>query len=233
MESELSSLEPALYLVPTPIGNKEDITYRALRVLREADVIACEDTRNTGHLLQIYGVVPKKLVALHGHNEMQSADYVLDFVEARKIVAYCSDAGTPGISDPGVILVRAALARSLTIVPLPGPSASLTALIASGLATDEFLFLGFAPHKKGRKTFLDRVVTYPFTVILYESPFRIATLVEELKERCPERQLCIARELSKKFEEFLRGTVEDLDGVLKSRSALKGEIVVILQGNTE
>lgn len=233
MEFELPAIEAGLYLVPTPIGNKEDITLRALRVLREADVIACEDTRNTGRLLQLYGIEPRKLVALHAHNEQQSADYVLNFVEAGKIVAYCSDAGMPGISDPGTVVIRAALARSLPVIPLPGASASLTALVASGLDTDEFLFVGFAPQKKGRRTFLDRITEYPFTVILYESPFRIATLVEELQARCPQRQLCIARELSKKFEEFLRGTVEELHELLKSRPPLKGEIVVILQGKSD
>ncbi len=233
MDSTVSSLTPALYLVPTPIGNREDITLRALRVLRKADLIACEDTRHTGRLLQMYGIAARKLVSIHGHNEHQSSNYVLDFVEAGKVVAYCSDAGSPAISDPGLVLVRAALARSLAVIPLPGPSASITALIASGLPTDEFLFVGFAPHKKGRRTFFDRVVEYPFSVIMYESPYRIESMVEELLARCPERHLCIARELSKKFEEFLRGTVQELHTVLKSRSALKGEIVVILQGKED
>ncbi len=231
--SDHSTLQPALYLVPTPIGNREDITLRALRVLQQADVIACEDTRTTGSLLKLYNIQPKRLIALHAHNEHQSAEYVADLVVAGQSVAYCSDAGSPGISDPGVILIRAALARALDVVPLPGASASLSALVASGMPTDEFFFGGFAPHKKGRKTFLDRIVSYPFTVVLYESPHRIHSLVEELVARCPERQLCIARELTKVYEEFLRGTVTELSDVLKSRPPLKGEIVVILHGSDD
>ncbi len=233
MESELPPITPALYLVPTPVGNLEDISYRALRVLREADVIACEDTRNTGQLLKLYGIQAKKLVALHAHNEHETSDSISELVSQQAIVAYCSDAGTPGISDPGTSLVRAALARNLNVVALPGASALLPALVASGLPTEEFLFVGFAPHKKGRKTFLDRITNYPFTVILYESPFRITALVEELTQRCPQRQVCIAREISKKFEEYLRGTTQELHELLKSRPPLKGEIVVILQGTTD
>lgn len=220
-----------LYLVPTPIGNREDITLRALRILTEADIIACEDTRTTSHLLSLYGITGKRLVSCHEHNEQQRVRELMDEIESGKSVAYCSDAGMPAISDPGYRVVHEAIMRGVTVVPLPGASASLTALMASGLPTDEFLFAGFAPHKKGRKTFLEKISQYECTVIMYESPYRITKLLEELEQTCGgERNIVIARELTKMFEEFVRGSITEVKQIFLQRQAIKGEFVVILQG---
>ncbi|MBL7998949.1 MAG: 16S rRNA (cytidine(1402)-2'-O)-methyltransferase [Candidatus Kapabacteria bacterium] len=224
-------LVAALYLVPLPIGNREDITLRALRVLRDADIIACEDTRTTGQLLAGYGITPQKMMSLHDHNEEERAAGIIEMIQEGKSIALCSDAGTPGISDPGFRVVRAACNAGVTIIPLPGANAALTALIASGVETDAFYFAGFPPHKKGRMTFVKRVVERDCTTILYESPHRITKLIDELAEIAgTKRNAVIARELTKSYEEFLRGTLGELQSVLKTRPPLKGEIVVILQG---
>ncbi|MFM8568568.1 MAG: 16S rRNA (cytidine(1402)-2'-O)-methyltransferase [Candidatus Kapaibacterium sp.] len=225
-----TALQPALYLVPTPIGNREDITLRALRILRSAQVIACEDTRTTGRLLELLGIPSPRLLAVHDHNERGAAEKLAEQVAAGMVVAYCSDAGTPGISDPGFVLVREMIARNIPVVSLPCPSAVITALVASGAPCQPFTFVGFAPHKKGRMTFLDAVVARPETVVMYESPFRISKLIDELHVRCPERHVCIARELTKMYEEYIRGTVSEVKSQLESRSPLKGEMVVILHG---
>lgn len=220
-----------LYLIPTPIGNREDITLRALRILTEADIIACEDTRTTGGLLALYGITGKRLVSCHEHNEQQRVHELVEEILQGKSVAYCSDAGMPAISDPGYRIVAHAIERGLTIVPLPGASAGLTALMASGLPTDEFVFAGFPPHKKGRKTYLERIAQYECTVIMYESPYRITKLLEEVEEVCGgERQIVVARELTKMFEEFVRGTITEVKQNFLQRQAIKGEFVVILQG---
>ncbi len=228
--SDQQVLDAALYLVPTPIGNREDITLRALRVLKSVDAVACEDTRTSGQLLQYYGIAAPQLIAVHGHNELQVCERIAERIAGGERVAYCSEAGTPGISDPGFVLVRECLRRGVRVVSLPGASAALTALTASGLPTDHFVFFGFAPHKKGRKTFFDQVVQQEYSSIIYESPHRIAKLIDELLERCPERQMCIAREMTKLFEEYLRGSVKEIHEQLAARTALKGEMVVILQG---
>lgn len=224
------ALQPALYLVSTPIGNREDITLRALRVLRSARMIACEDTRTTGRLLELLQIPAPRLIAVHDHNERGAAERIAEHIRAGNVVAYCSDAGTPGISDPGFVLVREMIALGIPVVPIPGASAVITALVAAGAPCQPFTFVGFAPHKKGRKTFLDAVVQRSETVVMFESPFRITKLVDELCKRCPERHVTIARELTKMYEEFIRGSVRGVQAMLASRPPLKGEMVVILHG---
>jgi len=225
------TLPAALYLVPTPIGNLEDITLRALRVLRQCDIIACEDTRTTSKLLKLLGIEPKVLVSYYEHNEKSKAKSLADEISSGKSVALVSEAGTPIISDPGWTIVQEAINRELPVVPLPGASAFITALIASGLPADKFTFLGFPPHKKGRRTFLYKVEESEITVILYESPHRIAKLVDELSEIFkPERCICIVRELTKIYEEFIRGTIADVQKKIKAKSNLKGEFVVVIEG---
>lgn len=227
-------LKPALYLVPTPIGNLEDITLRALRILASADIVACEDTRHTGQLLKLLGIRAKSIESYHDHNEASKAEYLVGKIADGKSLALVSDAGSPSISDPGYRLVQAAVAGGIDIVPLPGATAFVPALSASGMSVHEFCFLGFPPQKKGRQTFLKRAAELDTTVIFYESPFRINKLVDELIEICGEdRKICIAREISKMFEEFLRGSLAELKKIMSERSNLKGEMVVIIEGNSK
>lgn len=229
--SENIEIPNAIYLVPTPIGNLDDITLRAIKVLTNADIIACEDTRRTGQLLKLLGIRPKTLESYHEHNEAAKTEKLINSVLNGKSLALVSDAGSPTISDPGFRLVRAAIDNNITIVPLPGPTAFVPALSASGIAINEFIFLGFPPQKKGRKTFLIRLANYQQTVILYESPHRINKLVEELLVHCgANRPICIAREISKIYEEFIRGTIAEVKAILEQRQNLKGEIVVIIEG---
>ena len=225
-------IDSALYLVPTPIGNLEDITLRAIRVLRDVDIVACEDTRTTGKLLSLLGVKANQLVALHAHNERDRAVELIENIKLGKSLAFCSDAGTPCISDPGGVLVQEAIQSNIKVIPLAGANALLTALIASGIDAGSFTFLGFPPHKKGRKTFFDEMSNYSNTVIVYESPYRIQSLADELLKRCPDRKICIARELTKDFEEFIRGSVSDVHKNIAEHKSLKGEFVVILQGKS-
>lgn len=225
-------LPAALYLVPTPIGNLEDITLRALKVLRLCDIIACEDTRTTSKLLKLLGIEQKTLVSYFEHNEKSKAERLVSEIINGKSVALVSEAGTPVISDPGWSIVQEAINRDVHIVPLPGASAFITALIASGLPVDRFVFMGFPPHKKGRKTFLSKVAESEITVIMYESTHRIVKLIDELSELCnPDRRVCIARELTKIYEEFIRGTILEVQEIIRNRSNLKGEFVVIIEGN--
>jgi len=216
-----------LYLVATPIGNLEDITLRALRVLRECDVVAAEDTRHTGRLLQHFGL-SKPLVSCFQFNEARRGAELLDRLREGRIVALVSDAGTPGISDPGQRLVAAARAAGLRVEPVPGPCALVAALTASGLPTDEFHFVGFLPHKSGQRARrLKELAPVPGTLVLYESPFRIERLVSELAEHLPDRDVVLARELTKKFEEWLRGRPAALAAQLAARPR-KGEFVVLV-----
>lgn len=225
------SLEPALYLIPVPIGNLGDITVRALDYLRKVDVVACEDTRTTGQLLKLLDIPQKRLVSYHEHNEEACAARVLDSIRSGSSVALVSDAGAPCISDPGYRVVAAAHDAGMRVVPLPGPSAFLSAVMASGLPTNEFVFMGFPPHKKGRRTFVGRVCAEPRTVVLYESPYRILRLLEELGEAgADDRRVCIARELTKLHEELVRGTVRECREMLAARPTQKGEFVVVLDG---
>lgn len=228
MEPTLPPLRPGtLYLVATPIGNLEDITLRALRTLKECDVIAAEDTRHTGRLLQHYGI-SRPMISYFKFNEAKRSEEILQRLLSGQKVALVTDAGTPGISDPGERVVQAVLAAGCRVEPVPGPCALIAALTASGLPTDEFHFSGFLPHKSGqRRKQLERLAAFPGTLVLYESPYRIDKLLAELHEVFPARPLVLARELTKKFEEFARGIADELLAKLKSRS-VKGEFVVLV-----
>jgi 16S rRNA (cytidine1402-2'-O)-methyltransferase len=230
MQAPLPPLQPGtLYLVATPIGNLEDITLRALRVLRECDVVAAEDTRRTGQLLR-HLEIQKPLLSCFQHNEARRSADLVERLRSGQTVALVSDAGSPGISDPGERVVRAVLEAGLRVEPVPGACALVAALTASGLPTDEFHFVGFLPHKSGqRRKRIEELRDLPGTLALYESPYRISRLLDELGAVMPERQVVLARELTKKFEEFLRGTPAQLIEMIKSRS-LKGEFVVLITG---
>jgi 16S rRNA (cytidine1402-2'-O)-methyltransferase len=228
MEQALPALRPGtLYLVATPIGNLEDITLRALRTLRECDVIAAEDTRHSGQLLRHFGI-SKPLISYFKFNEARRSEEIIGRLSRGEKVALVTDSGTPGISDPGERVVRAALAAGLRVEPVPGPCALVAALTASGFPTEEFYFVGFLPHKAGaRRKVLAAAGSFAGTLVLYESPYRIEKLLGELNELWPERQVALARELTKKFEEFLRGSPAELINVLSQRK-LKGEFVVLV-----
>lgn len=225
-----TSFEPALYIISTPIGNIDDITVRSLKLLRAADVIFCEDTRTTGQLLKLYGIHAPRLLACHEHNEQSQVEAMIHQVQAGKIVALVSDAGTPLISDPGNRIVKGAIAGGIPVVAVPGATAFVPALVGSGMESGEFIFMGFPPHKKGRKTFLTRAKDYGLTTIFYESPHRVMHLVEEIVEIWgADAELCVAREITKLYEEFLRGSAGDIMAVMKERASLKGEFVVIVR----
>jgi 16S rRNA (cytidine1402-2'-O)-methyltransferase len=220
-----------LYLVATPIGNLEDITLRALRVLRECDVVAAEDTRRTGLLLKHFQI-SKPLLSYFQFNEAKRSEEIIDRLRRGEKISLVTDAGSPGISDPGERVVKAAIAAGFRVESVPGPCALVAAITASGLSTDEFHFIGFLPHKSGqRRKKLDSLTGVEGTLVFYESPYRIEKLVGELAEVFPGRQVVFARELTKKFEEFLRGTPEELQQVLKART-LKGEFVVMVSGGS-
>ncbi len=225
---ELPPLKPGtLYLVATPIGNLEDITLRALRVLRDCDVVAAEDTRHTGQLLKYFGIA-KPLLSCFQFNEARRSEEILQRLQRGERVALVTDAGSPGISDPGERVVKAAIDAGFRVEPVPGPSALVAALTASGLPTDEFHFVGFLPHKSGqRRRILESLKTVHGTLALYESPFRITKLLGELQAIFPDRRVVLAREVTKKFEEFLRGTPAELLALAQKRP-LKGEFVVLI-----
>jgi len=228
VESSPPPLTPStLYLVATPIGNLEDITLRALRVLRECDVIAAEDTRHSGQLLKHFGI-SKPLLSYFQFNEAKRSEEIIDRLRRGEKVALVTDAGTPGVSDPGERVVKAAVAAGFRVEAVPGPCALIAAVTASGLPTDEFHFIGFLPHKSGqRRKQLEALQTISGTLILYESPYRVTKLLGELNEVFPEHPIVLARELTKKFEEYLRGTARELLIQLEKRS-IKGEFVVLI-----
>jgi 16S rRNA (cytidine1402-2'-O)-methyltransferase len=230
LNRELPPLVPGtLYLVATPIGNLEDITLRALRTLKECDVVAAEDTRRTGQLLKYFGI-SRPMLSYHQFNEAQRSEQLVERLRQGERIALVTDAGSPGISDPGERVVRQAVQAGFRVEPVPGASALVAALTASGLPTDEFHFVGFLPHKSGqRRNRLTALKEIPGTLVLYESPFRIEKLLGELRDVMPGRATVLARELTKKFEEFLRGTPEELLLVLQQRR-LKGEFVVLVSG---
>ncbi len=216
-----------LYLVATPIGNLEDITLRAIRTLGECDLIAAEDTRRTGILLKHLGI-SKPMVSLHKFNEKGRSNRILETLNQGQTVAVVSDAGSPGISDPGEKIVVAAIEAGYRIEAVPGPCAMVAAVTASGLPTDAFQFIGFLPHKSGqRRKALEGALASGMTTILYESPYRIRKLLASLAELTPESQVVLGRELTKKFEEYLRGTPEELLKHYAEREP-KGEFVVVL-----
>lgn len=216
-----------LYLVATPIGNLEDITLRALRVLRECDVVAAEDTRRTGQLLKHFEI-SKPLLSYFQFNEAKRSEEIIERLRRGEKVALVTDAGSPGISDPGERVVKAAIVAGLRVESVPGACALVAALTASGLPTEEFHFIGFLPHKSGqRRKQLESLKCFDGTLVLYESPYRIEKLLGELQEVFPERPVVLGRELTKKFEEFLRGTPAELIAATAKRS-LKGEFVVMV-----
>jgi 16S rRNA (cytidine1402-2'-O)-methyltransferase len=229
MDTELPPLTPGtLYLVATPIGNLEDMTLRGLRTLRECDVVAAEDTRRSGQLLKHFGI-SKPMLSYFQFNEAKRSEEILERLGRGEKIALVTDAGTPGISDPGERVVRAARNAGYRVEAVPGPCALVAALTASGLPTDEFHFIGFLPHKSGqRRKQLEALRSFAGTLVLYESPYRIEKLLAELQEIFGDRRVVLARELTKKFEEFLCGTPAQLLEVLKKRS-LKGEFVVLVE----
>lgn len=220
-----------LYVVPTPIGNLEDITLRALHVLKNVDVIAAEDTRTTKFLLDHYNI-EKPLLSFYSHNEQVRVPQIIERLKKGDAVAIVSDAGTPGISDPAFSIITAAIQNEIKIVPLPGATALIPALVASGLPTHEFVFEGFLPHKKGRKTKLERLSNEERTIVLYESPHRILKTLEELLEYFGDRNIVIARELTKKFEEIIRGRLYNLVYNYTFHS-IKGEFVLVIEGKND
>ena len=223
-----------LYLVSTPIGNLEDITLRALRILREeVTAIACEDTRQTQKLLEHFEI-RKPLISYHEHNETSRAAEIVERLAAGDSIAIVTDAGTPLISDPGYRVVSAAIEAGITVVPLPGASALLTALAASGLPVDQFRFIGFLPPKThARKEVFASLKADPGTVIVYESPHRILESLSDLAEILGERQVVLGRELTKLHEEFLRGTASEIRAVLAARASIKGEMTLVIGRSPE
>jgi 16S rRNA (cytidine1402-2'-O)-methyltransferase len=219
-----------LYLVATPIGNLSDITHRALEVLRDVDLIACEDTRHTHKLLSHYGITTKT-VSYHQHNEQQRTAQLIDQLQQGHNIAIVSDAGTPSISDPGFRLVRAAIENEVTVVPVPGPSALISALIAAGLPTDEFFFAGFLPARSNaRRARLSELQSVPGTLIFYEAPHRLAGTLKDAYEILGERDAVVARELTKVHEEIRRGRLSELSNHYQSAEP-RGEIVVLIDRN--
>ncbi len=217
-----------LYIVSTPIGNLDDITHRAVKILSAADLIAAEDTRTTKVLLDHYGI-SKPMLSYFSHNEVQRAPQLIQRLREGQTVALVSDAGTPGISDPAYAVVRLALENGFPVVPIPGPSALLAALVTSGLPMDRFVFEGFLPLKKGRKTKLEMLKQEHRTIVLYESPHRILKTLGELHDFFGERFICVARELTKKFEEVVRGPITTVCETLSAREP-RGEYVIVIEG---
>jgi len=218
------------FIVATPIGNLGDFSPRAVEVLRSADYIACEDTRTSGVLLKNYQVNTPTF-SFHQHNEHQKVDYLMELLGSGQSVALISDAGMPGISDPGFLAVRAAHQNGFTVSVIPGPDAVTTALAASGLPSDKFVFEGFLPPKKGRQKRLKELAGEERTIIFYESPYRLLKLLSGLKQHVDEHRLiAVCRELTKKFEEVNRGTVTEILNEYQQRPSIKGEIVVVVSG---
>jgi len=227
------SMSGTLYLVATPIGNLEDISQRALRTLREVDVVACEDTRRTRVLLNHFGI-KTKTVSYHEHNERSRAEQLCDDMQAGKSVALVSDAGTPLISDPGFRIVQAAIAREIAVVPIPGPTALVAALVASGLSSDEFLFAGFLPARaNARHAKLEELRAVPVTLVFYEAPHRIAATLKAALEVFGDRSAVVARELTKLHEEMARGGLSELSKRFSGDTPARGEIVLIISGTDE
>ncbi|MEO5910693.1 MAG: 16S rRNA (cytidine(1402)-2'-O)-methyltransferase [Pelobium sp.] len=219
-----------LYLVPTPIGNLEDITFRALRILKEVDLILAEDTRTSGPLLKHFGI-DQKVFAHHQHNEHKAVAEIVKFLKEGQNIALISDAGTPAISDPGFLLVREVLKNDIAVECLPGATAFVPALVNSGLPNDRFTFEGFLPVKKGRQTRIKELIYEPRTMIFYESPHRLLKTLEEFIEYFgADRQAAISRELTKMFEENTRGTLTELKTHFEE-NILKGEFVIVVAGN--
>lgn len=218
-----------LYLVPTPIGNLADMTYRAVQVLYDVDLILAEDTRTSGFLLKHYQISTASQ-SFHAHNEHKKVEEIIQKLKSGSDIAQISDAGTPGISDPGFLLVRAAIENEIAVEALPGPTAFVPALIKSGFPTDRFVYEGFLPHKKGRQTRIESWKSEPRTIVLYESPHRLLKALEQFKEILgAERKVSVSRELTKKFEETITGSVAEVLTYF-SKKSIKGEFVIVIEG---
>jgi 16S rRNA (cytidine1402-2'-O)-methyltransferase len=221
-----------LYLIPTPVGNLEDMTFRAIQVLKDCDVVLTEDTRNSGKLLKHFGI-DKPMWAFHAFNEHAALKSIIGHLQKGKNIALVTDAGTPGISDPGFLLVRACVAEGIKVSCLPGATAFVPALVSSGMTTDKFFFEGFLPHKKGRQTRWKYLAELDITIILYESPHRLLKCLNEIKEFCGiDRKVCVAREISKIYEEFNTLPIADAISHYTNHPA-KGEIVVVIEGKSK
>lgn len=221
-----------LIVIPTPIGNLEDITLRAIRMLSEVDFILCEDTRTTGNLLRHLNI-SKPLLAYHLNNEHKGLERFIERIENAEIAGLTSDAGTPGISDPGFLIIRECIKRGIEVECLPGPTALIPALVASGLPCDKFLFYGFLPHKKGRQTAFKELSKLEHTVVFYESPHRLVKTLEQAMEFFgPDRRGCVVREISKIYETYQRETLEELLKFYQTQN-VKGEIVLVIEGKLE
>ena len=218
-----------LFIIPTPIGNLEDMTFRAVRILKEVDLILAEDTRTSSVLMKHYQI-PTKLIAHHKFNEHETVARMVSEIKAGKTIALISDAGTPGISDPGFLLVRACIENKIEIETLPGATAFVPALINSGLPNHEFIFIGFLPVKKGRETKFKELVSETRTLIFYESPYRVVKTLEQMLQFFGDRKASVSRELSKKFEETARGNLSELILRFKKKEP-KGEFVIVVEGN--
>jgi len=219
-----------LYLVPTPIGNLDDITLRALRVLREVNLIACEDTRTSGHLLDHHDI-ETPTTPYHEHNEREKAPELVTRMRAGRDIALISDAGSPGISDPGFYLARACWEEDIEVQALPGPTALIPALTASAVPSHRFAFEGFLPKKQGRQTRLSELASEPRTLVLYESPHRLLRTLDDLIEHLgADRLAAVARELTKKYEEIERGTLEEVRSYFAGYKKVQGECVIVVQG---
>jgi 16S rRNA (cytidine1402-2'-O)-methyltransferase len=219
-----------LYVVATPIGNLEDITLRAIKTLSSVDLIAAEDTRHTGRLLRHYHI-DTPLISCHEHNEQQRTPELIDKIRDGKAVVLVTDAGTPTVSDPGYRLVRSVIDQGLEVFPIPGVSAAVTALCASGLPTDAFVFQGFTPKKKGKRgELLDDLANEPRTLVFFESPRRVTALLDDIRSAMGDRQAVLARELTKLHEEFIRGRLSEIQARLAERSQIKGECTLLVAG---
>lgn len=225
----MTTTKGKLYLVPTPIGNLGDITFRAVQILKEVDLILAEDTRTSGFLLKHYEIsTPSQ--SYHAHNEHKKLDQAISQLKEGKNIAQISDAGTPGISDPGFLMVRAALENDIEVESLPGATAFVPALVKSGFPTDRFIYEGFLPHKKGRKTRIEAWKEEIRTVVLYESPHRLIKALEQFQDILGmERRVSVSRELTKKFEETKSGTIPEVLAYFKEKS-IKGEFVIVIEG---
>lgn len=232
MNRSETACKGSLYIVATPIGNLEDMTFRAVRVLREVGLIACEDTRRTRKLLTAYQI-HTPLTSLHGYNEERKGAAVVGRLSEGMDVAYVTDAGTPGISDPGCALINRAISEGIRVVPIPGPSAAIAALSVSGLPTDGFLFFGFPPHRAGaRRRLFASLKEEQGTIVFYESPKRLLASLQDAVAVFGDRKCVLARELTKTFEEIIRGSLREILGALEGRT-IKGEVTLVVEGRRE
>ena len=221
-----------LYVVSTPIGNLSDITLRAIETLKQVDLIAAEDTRHSGILLKNYGITTP-LTSYHDFNKQKKGPELIQQILSGRSVALVSDAGTPGISDPGYLLIKLAIENQIQIVPIPGPAAFISALVVSGLPTDKFSFEGFLPNKpQKRRRRLEELAQEKRTLIFYESPYRLLKFLEEVRQILGDRRICVARELTKKFEEIKRGAVSEVLGYFQ-QGKVKGELIIVVEGKKD